>query len=167
MNQIKIAKAPEYTSPNPMTFICTKKPDGTTNLATLAFWNFASTNPGKIMFSLNKGAYSLELLGENKEVVLVLPGAGLIGALIGCGTTSGRDKDKVAEQGIPMQQIDGTEICIPKESRLAICATVSGTVDADDHVIHVCDVNNVYANEAVDAVFGWKGYAEIALAQKK
>ena len=167
MNKIEITKAPIFTSPNPMTFICTKKPDGTTNLATLAFWNFASTAPGKIMFSLNKGAYSLELLESNKEVVLVLPGAGLTGALIGCGTTSGREKDKVAEQGIPMQNIEGTEICIPEESRLAIHATVSATVDADDHVIHVCNVNNVYANDDVDAVFGWKGYAEIALAQKQ
>ena len=65
MNKINIGNAPAYTSPNSMTLICTEKPDGSTNLATLAFWAFASTNPGKIMFSLNKGAYSLELLAEN------------------------------------------------------------------------------------------------------
>ena len=56
MNKINISNAPAYTSPNSMTLICTEKPDGSTNLATLAFWAFASTNPGKIMFSLNKGA---------------------------------------------------------------------------------------------------------------
>ena len=39
METIKIAKAPAYTSPNPMTLICTRKSDGTTNLATLAFWS--------------------------------------------------------------------------------------------------------------------------------
>ena len=86
MNKINIGNAPAYTSPNSMTLICTEKPDGSTNLATLAFWAFASTNPGKIMFSLNKGAYSLELLAEKKEVVLAIPGAPLTGALIGCGT---------------------------------------------------------------------------------
>ena len=59
MNKINIGNAPAYTSPNSMTLICTEKPDDSTNLATLAFWAFASTNPGKIMFSLNKGAYSL------------------------------------------------------------------------------------------------------------
>ena len=73
MNKINISNAPAYTSPNSMTLICTEKPDGSTNLATLAFWAFASTNPGKIMFSLNKGAYSLELLAEKKEVVLAIP----------------------------------------------------------------------------------------------
>ena len=50
MNKINIGNAPAYTSPNSMTLICTEKPDGSTNLATLAFWAFASTNPGKIMF---------------------------------------------------------------------------------------------------------------------
>ena len=53
MKKIDIGNAPAYTSPNSMTLICTEKPDGSTNLATLAFWAFASTNPGKIMFSLN------------------------------------------------------------------------------------------------------------------
>ena len=81
MNKINISNAPAYTSPNSMTLICTEKPDDSTNLATLAFWAFASTNPGKIMFSLNKGAYSLELLAEKKEVVLAIPGVELTGAL--------------------------------------------------------------------------------------
>ena len=99
MNIINISNAPAYTSPNSMTLICTEKPDGSTNFATLAFWAFASTNPGKIMFSLNKGAYSLELLAEKKEVVLAIPGVELTGALIGCGTCSGRDTDKAAKVG--------------------------------------------------------------------
>ena len=48
MKEIKIAQAPVFTSPNPMTFICSKKADGKTNMATLAFWTYASTNPGKV-----------------------------------------------------------------------------------------------------------------------
>ena len=35
MNKINISNAPAYTSPNSMTLICTEKPDGSTNLATL------------------------------------------------------------------------------------------------------------------------------------
>ena len=37
MKKISIANAPAFTSPNSMTLICTEKPDGSTNLATLAF----------------------------------------------------------------------------------------------------------------------------------
>lgn len=167
MNKINISNAPAYTSPNSMTLICTEKPDGSTNLATLAFWAFASTNPGKIMFSLNKGAYSLELLAEKKEVVLAIPGVELTGALIGCGTCSGRDTDKAAKVGLTMQEVEGTNIKAPVPCKLLIHATVAQTMDADDHVVHLCDVKGVYGDEDVDAVFGWKGYAEFAAAQQK
>ena len=167
MKEIKIAQAPVFTSPNPMTFICTKKPNGKTNMATIAFWTYASTNPGKVVFSLNKGAYTLELLAKNKEVVITIPGISLAGTLIACGTSSGRDTDKVEKFGIEMQKLDGTDIEVPKDTRLAIVAEVCGTVDADDHVLHICNVKNVYADESVEAVFGWNGYAELAAAQKK
>ena len=167
MNKINISNAPAYTSPNSMTLICTEKPDGSTNLATLAFWAFASTNPGKIMFSLNKGAYSLELLAEKKEIVLAIPGVELTGALIGCGTCSGRDTDKAAKVGLTMQEVEGTNIKAPVPCKLLIHATVAQTMDADDHVVHLCDVKGVYGDEDVDAVFGWKGYAEFATAQQK
>ena len=52
-------------------------------------------------------------------------------------------------------------------SRIAIVAKVNSTVDADDHVLHICDVTTVYADNSVEAIFGWNGYAELAPAQKK
>ena len=167
MKKIEITNAAEYTSPNSMAFICTEKPDGTTNLATLAFWTFASTAPGKIMFSLNKGAYSLELLAQKKEVVLAIPGVELTPALIGCGTCSGRDNDKAANLKLNMESVEGTNIKAPSPCKLIFHAVVCETVDADDHVIHVCDVKSVHGDENVTAVFGWKGYAEFAAAQQK
>ena len=37
----------------------------------------------------------------------------------------------------------------------------------DDFFSHICDVKGVYGDEDVNAVFGWKGYAEFAAAQQK
>ena len=121
MNIINISNAPAYTSPNSMTLICTEKPDGSTNFATLA----------------------------------------------GCGTCSGRDTDKAAKVGLTMQEVEATNIKAPVPCKLLIHATVAQTMDADDHVVHLCDVKGVYGDEDVDAVFGWKGYAEFAAAQQK
>ena len=143
MKEIKIAQAPVFTSPNPMTFICSKKADGKTNMATLAFWTYASTNPGKVVFSLNKGAYTLELLAKNKEVVITIPGISLAGTLIACGTSSGRDPDKVEKFGLAMQRLDGMVIVIPYTTRLALVASVCETVDEDDHVRPSGNVTNV------------------------
>ena len=167
MKEIKIAQAPVFTSPNPMIFICTQKPTGKMNMATLAFWTYASTNPGKVVFSLNKGAYTLELLAKNKEVVIAVPGVSLAGTLIACGTSSGRDTDKVEKFGVAMQKLGGTDIEVPKDTRLAIVASVCETADADDHVLHICNVKNVYAEESIEAVFGWNGYGEFDAARKK
>ena len=87
--------------------------------------------------------------------------------LIACGTSSGRDTDKVEKFDIKMQKPDGTEICVPESTRPAIVAKVSLAVDADDRVLHICDVTAVYADDSVEAVFGWNGYAELAPAHKK
>ena len=105
MKQVTIGNIPAFTSPNSMVLICTEKPDGSTNMATLAWWTIASTNPGKIMFAINKGAYTLELLAQNKEVVVAVPGVELTPALIGCGTCSGRDTDKAVKCQLTMQEI--------------------------------------------------------------
>ena len=91
----------------------------------------------------------------------------LTGALIGCGTCSGRDTDKAAQVGLTMQEVEGTNIKTPVPCKLLIHATVAQTMDADDHVVHLCDVKGVYGDEDVNAVFGWKGYAEFAAAQQK
>ena len=48
-----------------------------------------------------------------------------------------------------------------------IHATVAQTMDADDHVVHLCDVKGGDGDEEVYAVFGWNGYAEFAAAQQK
>lgn len=166
MKEIKIAQAPVFSSPNPMTFICSQKEDGKTNMATLAFWTFASTNPGKIIFSLNKGAYTLELLKKNSEVVVALPGIEIADKLIACGTSSGRDTNKIEKFGIEMQKLDGTSISVPKHTRLAFVGSVCETLDADDHIVHLCDIRKVYVDESVDGTFGWNGYAEFSTAKK-
>lgn len=36
MEKITLPKASQLTSPNPVTLVCTEKPDGTTNLATVS-----------------------------------------------------------------------------------------------------------------------------------
>ena len=71
--------------------------------------------PGRLYFLSNKGAYTLELLESNKEVVVAVPGMELVNALIGCGTSSGRDVNKVEKFGIPMRKVEGTRIEAPEK----------------------------------------------------
>ena len=34
-------------------------------------------------------------------------------------------------------------------------------IEAGDYFLYICDVENVYGNEAVEAVFAWNGYSDI------
>ena len=50
MKQISLPQASRLTSPNPVTVVCTEKPDGSTNLATVSWWTYLSFNPNMIAY---------------------------------------------------------------------------------------------------------------------
>ena len=52
MKQINLPKASALTSPNPVTLVCTQKPDGSTNLATVSWWTYLSFNPSMIAYAI-------------------------------------------------------------------------------------------------------------------
>jgi len=40
MKEITLAGAAKISSPNPVTIVCTQKPDGSTNLAAVSWWTY-------------------------------------------------------------------------------------------------------------------------------
>lgn len=161
MKEITLPKASQLTSPNPVTVVCTEKPDGSTNLATVSWWTYLSYNPNMIAYAMAKPSYSGERVRETGKVVLTIPGAELADAVLGCGTTTGRDTDKIAQFHIEMLPLEGTSIQVPAHSRVAIVCRLKEYYEAGDHYLYLCDVERVYGNEAEEALFAWNGYSEI------
>lgn len=64
MNKINLSQATRFTSPNPVTVVCTQKPDGSTNLATVSWWTYLSFNPNMIAYTMAKTSYSGEILNH-------------------------------------------------------------------------------------------------------
>ena len=54
MQKISLPQASRLTSPNPVSLVCTQKPDGSTNLATVSWWTYLSYNPGMIAYAMAK-----------------------------------------------------------------------------------------------------------------
>ena len=77
MQQINLPKAAKLTSPNPVTVVCTKRPDGGTNLATVSWWTYLSFHPNMIAFAMAKTSYSGEMVRAHKTVILTVPGASM------------------------------------------------------------------------------------------
>lgn len=51
MKALNIMEATVYTSPNPLTLICSQNEDGTTNLAPICFVSYLSFNPPMVGFA--------------------------------------------------------------------------------------------------------------------
>lgn len=165
MKEITLPKASQLTSPNPVTVVCTQKPDGSTNLATVSWWTYLSYHPNMIAYAMAKPSYSGEMVRENRKVVLTIPGAEMAEAVLGCGTTTGRDTDKIARFHIEMRQLEGTVIQVPAHSRVAMVCRLKEYHEVGDHYLYLCDVERVYGNEAEEALFAWNGYSKIRPAK--
>ena len=165
MNKINLPQASGLTSPNPVTIVCTQKPDGSTNLATVSWWTYLSYNPNMIAYAMAKTSYSGEMVRNNKKVILTIPGADIADAVMGCGSTTGRDTDKITKFGIEMQDIPDSDIKIPLHSRLAIKCSLKEFIETGDHYLYICNVEDVYGNEQEEAVFAWNGYSQIRPAK--
>ena len=153
MNKINLPQAAKLTSPNPVTVVCTQKPDGSTNLATVSWWTYLSFKPNMIAYAMAKTSYSGEMVRDNRKVILTIPGAEMAEAVMGCGSTTGRDTDKAAKFGIELAEVDGSDIKIPAHSRVAIVCSLKEFHEVGDHYLYICDVEQVYGNEAEEALF--------------
>ena len=166
MNKITLPKAARVTSPNPVTLVCTQKPGGGTNLATVSWWTYLFYNPNMIAYAMAKTSFSGEMVRQNKKVVLTVPSEKIAETVLGCGSTTGRNTDKIEKFGIEMQSLPESEIRVPLHSALAIVCTLKEFVETGDHYLYICNVEQVYADEQEKPLFAWNGYAEIAPAKK-
>ncbi len=165
MNKISLSKAAVYTSPNPVTLVCTKKPDGSINLATVSWWTYLSFNPNMIAYAMAKTSFSGEMVRKNGKVILTIPGAPLTDIVMGCGSTTGRNTDKVQKFGVELEQVAGSDIAIPKHSKVAIVCTLKEYHETGDHYLYICNVDEVYGDEREQALFAWNGYSQIRSAK--
>lgn len=165
MEKIKLAQASHLTSPNPVTVVFTEKPDGSTNLATVSWWTYLSFNPNMIAFAMAKTSYSGERVRETGNVIVTVPGAEIADAVMGCGSTTGRNTDKVGKFGIELASVEGSKIQIPAYSRVAIQCHMKEYHETGDHYLYICEVGQVYGNEAEEALFAWSGYSQLRPAK--
>lgn len=165
MNKINLPQAAKLTSPNPVSIVCTMKPDGSTNLATVSWWTYLSFNPNMIAYAMAKTSYSGEMVQDTHKVILTIPGVEIADAVMGCGSTTGRNTDKAEKFNIDLTEIEGSSIKIPVHSRVAIQCSLKEFYEVGDHYLYICNVEQVYGNEAEEALFAWDGYSQLRSAK--
>ena len=141
------------------------KPDGSTNLATVSWWTYLSFNPNMIAYAMAKTSYSGEMVRDTHKVILTIPGVEIADAVMGCGSTTGRNTDKAEKFNIDLTEIEGSSIKIPVHSRVAIQCSLKEFYEVGDHYLYICNVEQVYGNEAEEALFAWDGYSQLRSAK--
>lgn len=165
MLKINLQQASMMTSPNPVSLVCTKKEDGTTNVATVSWYTYLSFIPSMVGFAMAKTSYSGEMVRKNKKVVLTIPGSELEELVMKCGSTTGRTTNKTDEFNIELESIDNCDIKIPTNSKVAIEMSLKNYIEVGDHYLYICNVDNVYGDESKKALFAWNGYSKIKPAE--
>ena len=166
MNKINLPMASKITSPNPVALVCTKRENEKTNIATVSWWTYLSYAPNMIAYAMAKTSYSGETVRQTKKVVLTIPSDKIIPAVLGCGSTTGKNTNKVEKFSIKLQKLPDSEIEIPQNSCLAIVCTLKEFIEVGDHYLYICNVQSVYSDNNETPVFAWNGYGEINAAKK-
>ena len=66
-----------------------------------------------------------------------------------------------------LQIMDGYDVQIPEDSRIAFVVSLAQTVESGDHYLYLCNIDKMMADESKEALFAWNGYAKVAPAQEK
>lgn len=164
MKALNIMEATVYTSPNPLTLICSQNEDGTTNLAPICFVSYLSFNPPIVGFATGKQSHTGKRVRETSKVIVTVPGENLAGVVMACGSSTGAKVNKVAENNIEMKSVEDSDIQIPADTKLAMVATLQEAVEVGDHILHICQVDKFLGNEDKKGLYAWNGFGKVAPA---
>jgi flavin reductase (DIM6/NTAB) family NADH-FMN oxidoreductase RutF len=92
----------QHFQPSRIALAVFQAPDGPPNVITLAFDMYCSYKPNMMAFAVHRKSYTHRIQELSKTCVLAIPGRSLAHFAMYCGTESGRDVNKVEQNGISL-----------------------------------------------------------------
>ena len=65
---------------------------------------------------------------------------------------------------ISQHDIEGSDIQIPADTRLAMVATLQQSMEVGDHILHICQVDKFLGDEDKKGLYAWNGFGKVAPA---
>ena len=87
---------------------------------------------------------------------MTVPGESLAQVVMACGSSTGAISHKVEENHIEMTSVEGSDIQIPVDTHFAIIGTLQQSVEAGDHILHICQVDKFLGDESKKGLHTWK-----------
>jgi len=128
------------TAPMIYTIITSLDKEGKPNALGVSWATRTSFDPYLITISIDHSRYSHEGINLHKEFVVHYPSAAQAQAALVCGTTSGRDTDKIKEAGLNL--IDSVAVRVPTIDGVTVAfeCKVVGQFETGDHTVFVGEV---------------------------
>lgn len=101
------------------------------------------------------------MVRQNKKVILTITSEKIADVVMGCGSFTGRNTDKITKFGVKMKALPDSDISVPEHSALAVVCRLKEYIETGDHYLYICNVEKVYADEKETVVFAWNGYSQI------
>ena len=161
LNDITIGQAQRLTAPAPFALLSARKPDGSDNLMAVSWWTYLSNHPPMLGVCLSKKGLSGSLIEQNGVFTLSIVGEELRDAAHACGTCSGRDHDKAAEFGIPLEPAAAIPASFVSGSRAVFECRLASRTEAGDHMFYLADILSCHGDANIKQLFAWDGYARL------
>ena len=161
MNEISLGQAQRLTAPAPFALLSARRADGSDNLMAVSWWTYLSNHPPMLGVCLSKKGLSGSLIEKSGVFTLSVVGEALRDAALACGRCSGRDHDKAAEFGIPLEAASTVPASLVSGSRAAFECRLVSTAEAGDHVFYLSEILACRGDAEVRQVFAWDGYARL------
>jgi len=107
----------------------------------------ASFKPPLLVVSVSPRRFSYELIKLQGEFVVNIPTLRLLDEVVACGSSSGREVDKVKRLGLTLGRARRVEVPIIEECAAHLECRVFREVEAGDHSLFIGEVVAAYAEE--------------------
>lgn len=161
MNDITIGQAQRLTAPAPFALLSVRKPDGSDNLMAVSWWTYLSNHPPMLGVCLSRKGLSGSLIEKTGVFTLNVVGEALKDAALQCGHCSGREHDKAAEFGIPLEPAEEIEASFVSKSRVSFACRLVSRTEAGDHVFYLAEILACRGCAEIPQLFAWDGYARL------
>ena len=147
MREVSVSEAWLRKYPERTVMAVSTDSKGRANIISLG-WNMpTSGKPPIAAISVNHGSLSHKLIREGKEFVLVFPSREMEGAVMYCGTHSGRDVDKFKETSLTPVRSRHVKPPLIKEAVVNMECRVIGELLTGDHTLFAGEILAAYITE--------------------
>ena len=161
MTEITLGQAQRLTAPAPFALLSARRADGSDNLMAVSWWTYLSNHPPMLGVCLSKKGLSGSLIERSGFFTLSVVGEALANAALACGRCSGREHDKAAEFGVPLEAASAVPGSLVSGSRAAFECRLVNSAPAGDHVFYIAEILSCRGDAEIKQLFAWDGYARL------